>query len=152
VSVHGLLEVVQLLGSGITAGVLVCVTISLVPTFLALPADRYLEVHRLAGRGFDPAMPVIVLGTTAVTAALACQDSSRTVHWLRAAAVLLLLGVSAVSHLCNVPINRRIRQADPAAVLADWPDPRQTWRRWNLLRTAFAVLALLINSLAMSGS
>ena len=149
-SVHGLLEVAQLLGSGITAGVLVCVAISLVPTFLALPADRYLEVHRLAGRGFDPAMPLIVLGTTAVTAVLAFEGSGRAVHWLRGTAVVLLLGVSAVSHLCNVPINRQIKRIDPDAVPADWPDPRQIWRRWNLLRTAFAVLALLVNSLAIS--
>jgi len=65
------LSIVELLGSGLTAGVLFAVALSVLPALFAMPMDRYIETHRLLGRNWDPTMPVIVLTSTAVDVALA---------------------------------------------------------------------------------
>ena len=92
-------------------------------------------------------MPVIVLTSTAVDVALALL-TDKTV--LFAVGAVLLLAVSGVSHLCNVPINRRVKGLDPERMPADWADPRPLWRRWHLLRTVLAFVALALNAAALA--
>jgi uncharacterized membrane protein len=140
------LSIVELLGSGLTAGVLFAVALSVLPALFAMPMDRYIETHRLLGRNWDPTMPVIVLTSTAVDVALAVL-TDKTV--LFAAGAVLLLAVSGVSHLCNVPINRRVKALDTSAIPAEWPDPRPLWRRFHTLRTVLAILALVVNAVAI---
>ncbi len=65
-------------------------------------------------------------------------------------AAVCLFGVSVVSHLCNVPINKRVHRTDPDAIPPGWQDPRPLWRRFHLLRTALAMVALAANSLAVT--
>lgn len=143
------LGVIALFGSGITAGVLFCVALSIVPTFQALAPGEYIRIHRLVGRNYDPVMPITVLSTTAACAALAVFSPATPAKAVFAATAVLLLGVSAVSHLCNVPINRSVKSLDAASVPASWADPRRRWRSWNLLRTGLAVAALLGNAAAL---
>ncbi|GHF28095.1 anthrone oxygenase family protein [Streptomyces morookaense] len=143
------LKVLVLLGSGITAGVLFCVALSVVPTFLRLPPHRYIEVHRLIGRNYDPTMPITVLSGTVIDIALAVAEHRGTPRVLFGIAAGLLLGVSAVSHLANVPINRTVKSLPDGAVPDGWPDPRRRWRNWNLLRTGCAVAALGTNAAAV---
>ena len=142
-----LLAVVALVGSGTVAGVLFAVALSMVPALMAMSPERYLQAHRLLGRNWDPTMPVIVLSSTAAAVALAVLSggAGRAVY---AGAAVALLGVSVVSHLANVPINRRMREVEPDAVPPDWVDPRPVWRRWHLLRTVLAMLALTGNAVA----
>ncbi|MCQ4084266.1 DUF1772 domain-containing protein [Streptomyces sp. RB6PN25] len=142
------LRVLATLGSGITAGVLFAVALSVLPALFAMPTGTYIYAHKLLGRHWDPVMPATVLGTTVVDAAL-CPTGPSSARGLYVAAAVLMLGVSAVSHLCNVPINRRVKAVQDPKVLPDgWTDPRPTWRRWHLLRTALAVAGLALNGLA----
>lgn len=141
---------VALVGSGLTAGVLFCVALSVVPALRALPPDRYVQTHKLLGRNYDPTMPLIVLATAVVDVLLAVVTSPTGPRSLFVIAAALMLGVSVVSHLCNVPINRRVKALNPAAIPEDWMDPRPLWRRWHLLRTALAVLALVVNAVAVA--
>ncbi|MFI6847841.1 DUF1772 domain-containing protein [Kitasatospora sp. NBC_00085] len=145
------LGVLALLGSGVTAGVLFAVALSVLPALFAMPTSTYVYAHQLLGRNWDPTMPAIVLGSTLADVLWALLGGSA----VRAAAVtaaVLLLGVSAVSHLCNVPINRRVKAVeDPQRLPADWTDPRPLWRRWHLLRTTLAVAALIANTVAALG-
>ncbi|XVQ90045.1 anthrone oxygenase family protein [Microbispora siamensis] len=136
------LDFVALVGAGVTAGVLFCVALSIMPAFNALPVDRYVELHRLVGRNYDPTMPITVLATT-----LACvARASLTPGWPRAlpfaAAALLLLAVSAVSHLGNVPINRLVKGAQAQPSPSQLYRLRRRWRLLHLLRTGLALLAL----------
>ncbi|MFC8130158.1 DUF1772 domain-containing protein [Streptomyces sp. NPDC057302] len=143
---NDVLAIAALLGSGVTAGVLFAVALSVLPALFAMETGTYVYAHRLLGRNWDPTMPVIVLSSTLVEAVLAVASEG----WTRAlfvVAAVLLLGVSAVSHLCNVPINRRVKSVDdPQQLPADWEDPRPLWRRWHLLRTTLAVLALAVTA------
>lgn len=143
------LRILAVFGTGITAGVLFCVALSIVPAFLALPAGRYVETHRLIGRNYDTVMPATVLTTTAACAGLAAVSPGAVARLLFAGCAVLMFGVSVVSHLGNVPINRTVRALDPSAVPSEWDDPRARWRRWNLLRTALAVAALIASASAV---
>lgn len=145
----GMLGAAALIGSGLVAGVLFAVAISTVPALMAMPPDRYIYAHKLLGRNWDPTMPIIVLGSMLLDLTLAALVHG-TIRWLFLAAAVLLLGVSTVSHLCNVPINKRMRALTPEAIPADWRDPRPLWRSWHLLRTALAIAALCVNSAAVA--
>lgn len=146
---ESVLRVVALAGSGLTAGVLLAVAISVVPALGAVPPPLYVRFNQLLGRNWDPTMPVIVLASalsSALLAALMDGDRTRVMFGVGAA---LLVGVSGVSHLLNVPLNRQIKGLDPDALPANWQDPRAVWRRWHLLRTGLAISALLVNVLAV---
>ncbi|QYC40177.1 hypothetical protein Nocox_12795 [Nonomuraea coxensis DSM 45129] len=138
------LSVAVVVGSGVVAGVLFAVALSVFPALQAMPADRYVYTHKLVGRHWDPTMPVLVLSTTAADVVLAAAPAAGR-PWFAAAAVLLA-AVSVVSHFCNVPINRRVKSLPDWTIPAGWRDPRPLWRRWHLLRTALAVLAALANA------
>ncbi|MDQ1041638.1 putative membrane protein [Streptomyces sp. V3I8] len=141
-----LLRVLSLLGSGLTAGVLFAVAVSTLPALVAMEPGTYVYAHQLLGRYWDPLMPIIVLSTTATDALLAGLGPAGVRGWYVAAAAVLL-GVSGISHLCNVPLNRQVKAIrDPGRLPADWMDPRPLWRRWHLLRTTLAVAALLVNA------
>jgi uncharacterized membrane protein len=140
-----LLAVLALVGSGVIAGVLFAVALSVLPALFAMPVERYVYTHQLIGRHWDPTMPIVVLSTTAVEVALAVLEGSA----LYAAGAVLLLAVSVVSHFCNVPINRVVKSLDPDRIPAQWWDPRPLWRRWHMLRTVLAVLASVVTAVAV---
>ncbi|MEU8803916.1 DUF1772 domain-containing protein [Spirillospora sp. NPDC048819] len=144
------LVVVGLTGSGITAGVLLAVAISVVPAMAAVSPLMYVRFHQLLGRNWDPTMPAIVLTSALTCVALAVVAGGNGSRVLFGCAAALLVAVSGVSHLLNVPLNRQVKGLDPDAPLpADWRDPRAEWRRWHLLRTGLAIAALLLNALAV---
>jgi uncharacterized membrane protein len=144
------LSVVALSGSGVTAGVLLAVAISAVPALAAVSPPLYVRIHQLLGRNWDPTMPLIVLTSALACGTLAVTADETPARVLFGAGAVLLAGVSGVSHLLNVPLNRAVKRLDPAAPLpADWRDPRPEWRRWHLLRTALAIAAMLAVALAV---
>ncbi|CAM5403353.1 DUF1772 domain-containing protein [Streptomyces pseudogriseolus] len=145
-AIEGGLGVAALLGAGVTAGVLFAVALSVLPALFAMETGTYVYAHQLLGRNWDPTMPVIVLSSTLADTVLAVVGEGAP-RVLFAVAAVLLLGVSGVSHLCNVPINRRVKSVtDPGRLPADWQDPRPLWRRWHLLRTTLAVCALALTA------
>ncbi|WP_433336496.1 DUF1772 domain-containing protein [Spirillospora sp. CA-294931] len=145
----GMLGTTVLIGSGLIAGVLFAVALSTVPALMAMPPDRYIYTHKLLGRNWDPTMPIIVLSSVLLDVVLVFAVSEPA-RWLFLGAAVLLLGVSVVSHLCNVPINKQMREVREDSMPADWRDPRPLWRSWHLLRTALAISALGVNSVAVS--
>ncbi|TCP56799.1 putative membrane protein [Tamaricihabitans halophyticus] len=140
------LGVLALLGSGVTAGVLFAVALSVLPALQRMPADRYVYAHQLIGRNWDPTMPIVVLTSVALDMALAAVISTWQGRLLAGSAAVLLFGVSVVSHLCNVPLNRQVKKVNPDNLPRDWWDPRPLWRRWHLLRTGLALTAFVVNA------
>jgi hypothetical protein len=134
------LGALALAGTGMTAGVLLAVAVSLVPVFLSLPPASYVQAHKVAGRYFDRFMPPTVLLTVAFEVLLAV----RTGHLLYAAAAAAMVGVSIVSQFGNVPVNRVVKALPSGEVPAGWADPRRRWQRLHLCRTGLAAAALLL--------
>lgn len=143
------LGVAVLLGSGLTAGVLFSVALSVVPAFQGVPPERYVEMHKLVGRRYDHVMPPMVLTWTLLSAVLATQAGSTPQRLLLALGAAAGCGVAAVSQLGNVPINRQVKALPAGPVPAGWADPRARWRAYNLVRTYLAVLGLAANACAL---
>jgi uncharacterized membrane protein len=141
-----MLRVLVVVCSGTVAGVFLAVTVSVVPALSALPTPRYIQVHRLLGRGYHPLMPLLVLVTLVGDVALAVTRPPVMVLALLAIAIACQVGVQLVSHLGNERLNRRVRAVDADALDPGWADPRPEWRRWHLLRTAFAVAVFALNA------
>jgi uncharacterized membrane protein len=144
--VNAALGVAVLLGSGLTAGVLFSVALSVVPAFLGVPPERYVEMHKLIGRRYDHVMPPLVATWTLLDLVLAAGADSAASRVLFVSAAVLGAGVAAVSQLGNVPINRQVKRLPAGPVPAGWTDPRGAWRAFNLVRTYLAVLALAANA------
>lgn len=142
--------VAAVLGSGVVAGVLFAVALSVLPALAAMSPERYVYTHQMLGRRWDPTMPIIVLGSLVIDLVLGVLAPTPPVRVLFLAAAVLLVGVSVVSHFGNVPINRRVRHLDPERVPVGWHDPRPLWRRWHLVRTVLALLALTVNTVALT--
>ena len=143
------LAAAALVGSGLTAGVLFSVALSIVPAFNSVPPERYVELHRLIGRRYDRVMPPTVLTWTLLDGVLAAGTGGG-VRQLFALAGVLGCGVAAVSQFGNVPINRRVKRMASGPVPDDWADPRPRWRVLNLVRTYLAVLGLAANAGALA--
>jgi hypothetical protein len=141
--------VVILVAGGVAAGVLFSVSLSVVPAFLALAPDRYVELHKLVGRRYDKVMPPTVMTVVVADAVLAATTAEVLVRSLFVLSAILGVGVVVVSQFGNVPINRQVKSLAPGAVPAAWQDPRRRWRALNLLRTSFAMLGLAINACAL---
>lgn len=146
---HGL-SLVALLGSGIVAGVFFAVAISVIPTAMALSVDRYVEIHKLLGRYYDPTMPIIVISAGLADFVLGGVADRSWIQALFVLSGLSLAGVSVVSRACNVPINRQVQLVESGSIPDGWQDPRPLWRNWHYLRTALALFGLAANAIAVA--
>ena len=142
------LSVVVLLGSGTTLGIFVAVAVSVAPALFTMAPEQYVQTHRLLGRGYHPLMPIVTNVTMLAGFALALLAPQTPTRLLFGLAAVTVIGIQAVSHLGNVPINRTLAAYAGGPIGRDWTDPRPRWHSWHLLRTALAALALVANSIA----
>jgi uncharacterized membrane protein len=68
-----------------------------------------------------------------------------------AGALLYLIGCIGVTMVCNVPLNNRLAQVEPASPegTALWQHYLVAWTRWNSVRTAASALAAVCFIVAM---
>jgi uncharacterized membrane protein len=140
-----LLVAVAVLGTGTIAGVLVSVAGAIAPTFVQLPGERYVQVHQLLDRRFDPLMPILNALTMVGTIILVVVRGY-PVRLLYIAVAVLMALVAAVSGMVNVPINRKVLAWDADHPPREWAELRTRWARWNLVRTVFAIGAFVAST------
>jgi uncharacterized membrane protein len=143
------LSVLVLLGTGLVAGVLFAVAISVMPALIAMTPDRYVDTHKLLGKRYDRIMPFIVSGSVLVDAAFAVRAHDMGPRALFIAGALAMAGVAVVSQTRNVPINNRVKKTRPEDLGPNWPDPRRQWRDWHLLRTCCAIAGSALTAAAV---
>jgi hypothetical protein len=137
------LSAVFVLLTGGLAGVLAGVELAVVPMLAALPGDRFIEVHRLLDRRFDPTMPrtaqlALITGLTLVI--ITPGTAGRVAFGLALSAVV---AVALISELGNVRMNRRIDSWPPGDPPDGWTVLRAGWARANRVRTAAAAAGFL---------
>lgn len=126
---------------GALAGALLAVEVAVVPMMGALSGDRYVQVHRLLDRRFDPLMPVlarIAMGADLFLTVFAPGWGARAAF---AAAEAGLIGVALISELSNVRLNRAIDTWEPDRLPGTWARTREHWARANRYRTLVAAVA-----------
>lgn len=139
-----------LLSNGVAAGVMVSTVIGIVPMTLVLPYEQYVDFIRFLWPRYDPVMPIMHVLTLVCDVILAILSPGKPARFLFVVAALLLATVMIVSISKNVPINRYVTSLNAAECPPNWADrdPRLRWRKWNLLRTILAMLALVANVIA----
>ena len=147
-----LLASIALLGSGLAAGGLAISALGGAPLLLALPVDRYVPVHKFLVTRFDPFMPICLLTGLVGDILGAIFGDLAAARGLYACAAAAALAVLLISLTKNVPINKWVEKLDPDDLPANWDavDPRERWRNWNMVRTAFAILAYVLNVAAVA--
>jgi len=145
-----LLATIAIFANGIAAGIMLSTVIGIVPMMLILPYGRYVQTVQFLRPRFDPVMPITNGCALALDIALAATSGPTGSIAAFATAALLLGSAMAVSITKNVPINRFIMSLDSERQPDEWAhiDPRATWRRWNLIRTALALAAFFTNVVA----
>ncbi|GAA1666125.1 DUF1772 domain-containing protein [Fodinicola feengrottensis] len=138
---------IALLAIGLSAGTLVGTTIGVVPFYHTLPASDYVRAHAFAAGRYDPFQPACLLVTVVADVLVAITAPVPAGRVLAGVCALLAASVVTVSVTRNVPVNRWLRSLDPEQLPTDFADrdPRAYWTKWNQVRTALAVLALLGN-------
>lgn len=70
---------------------------------------------------------------------------------LFAGSLLYLVGTMLVTFACNVPRNGRLASVDPASVAAGpiWAEYVTSWTKWNHVRTAAALAAAAMLTIAL---
>jgi uncharacterized membrane protein len=134
-----ILLAVFLLLSGILAGVLFTVEVAIVPAVGALPGERYVQMHRLLDRRFDPLMPRVNKVALAICVALVILAGGAWPRIAIALAGLCIVGVAVVSEGWNVRINRVVDRWEPETPPEDWNVTRTRWAAANRVRTLFAM-------------
>lgn len=147
-----LLTMVALLGSGLTAGVLVSTVLGIMPLMATFPPDTYVVSHRYLWSRYDPFMPICFGLSVVAGGALTVLAPTSGARLLFGGAAVLLAVVMVISITKQVPINRWVRALDPAALPANWDtvDPRARWRGWNFVRTALACVGFGVNTAAVA--
>ncbi|MEU8523366.1 DUF1772 domain-containing protein [Streptomyces sp. NBC_01216] len=135
-----------LLAGGLAAGGL-AISVLAAPLFTTLPTGMYVPVHKGLVTRFDPFMPISLLSCLLCDLGLVATGPTAAVRVLAGSGAVLLAAAVTVSLTKNVPINRWLSTLDPQALPADFErrDPRERWIRWNRVRGALAVTALLAN-------
>ncbi|OEV13705.1 putative membrane protein [Streptomyces sp. Amel2xB2] len=143
-----LVHALVIVASGIVTGTFFAVAVSVFPVLMAMPPQQYVQTQRRLGEGYHPVMPVIVSTVLVGDVLLAVFADTGRLRLVYVAAAVLFLAVPLISQYGNLPLNKAIQAADRHGVPEDWADPRPGWRRWHLIRSVFAVVALVLNVLA----
>lgn len=147
-----LLAPLALLGTGLAAGGLAISALGGAPLLLALPVDRYVPVHKFLVTRFDPFMPICLLTGLVCDLLVTILGNAGSARGLFGGAAAACVAVLFVSLTKNVPINKWVERLNPNELPANWAavDPRERWRNWNIVRTGFAILAHVLNVLAIA--
>jgi uncharacterized membrane protein len=133
--------------NGVAAGIMLSTVVGIVPMMVAQPYQGYVRTVQFLWPRYDPLMPILNASALVLAAFGAVAAGGGPARPVLATAAILLATVMAISITKNVPVNRFVSGLDPERQPDDWArlDPRRRWQRWNLIRTALAVLAFAAN-------
>lgn len=145
---------VAAVGCGLTAGVFLAFSISVMPALRSRPTPEAVATMQQVNIVIvSPIFLTIFLGSAgaAVTAAVGAFVSGGPSRALTSAgALLIVIGCVAVTSVVNVPLNDALAAVQPnSRAGADlWADFSDRWTRWNHVRTAAASVAAMTLTLA----
>jgi uncharacterized membrane protein len=145
---------VAAIGCGVTAGVLLAFSVSVIPALRRQPPSA--AIASMQQMNIDIVSPVFMtffLGSAAAasTAAVAALWSGRDDRALvTLGAGLFVVGCFVVTIVVNVPLNDALAVVDPgsSASVPVWQDYLTQWTRWNHARTVAAITAAAVLTVA----
>lgn len=145
---------VAAVGCGLTAGVLLAFSISVMPALGSRPApDAISTMQQINVVIVSPVFLTAFLGSAgaAVTAAVgALVSGAPTRALIVAGALMYVIGCVVVTMAVNVPLNDSLAAVDPNSPAGTdlWSNYLPEWTRWNHARSAAAALACVALTVA----
>jgi len=124
-------------------GGLFFVNMAIVPTFLALSTERYVEFHHVLDRFSDPYMPILTFSTALLGLGELWFTPSPWLFASRLIGVICIASVAVISILVHGPLNRRIRTWQPDKHLEHLTELRSKWVMGHRVRTVIAFIGLV---------
>ena len=123
------------------------------PALATLSQRSQVEAERAVTRRFGAIMPVFMTATLASCIPVLGSIRDRRSMTFRTAlgGLLCYAAMLGVTFAGNMPINRRVLAATPAAPPAEWDALRRRWDRWHALRNTLNALGfglLIMSALA----
>ncbi|HYE21467.1 MAG TPA: anthrone oxygenase family protein [Tepidisphaeraceae bacterium] len=149
------LVIVGAIGAGVIGGVFFAFSSFVMGALGRVPAREGVRAMQAINVVvLNPLFLGVFVGTAIVCAAagaMAVWYGAAGRWWVVAGGGLYVVGTFGVTVACNVPLNDRLARVDADAPEAEgvWVDYQRRWARWNHVRTAAAVGAMVAMILAI---
>jgi uncharacterized membrane protein len=150
-SLFTILEVLAIIGSGLTAGVFYAFSTFVMAALARLPADQGIAaMNSINITVINPWFMTVFLGTPIVCAILFVMA---LLKWSEPAAAIILVasliyvvGALVVTMVFNVPLNNELAAVTSSAGQggAVWTRYLSDWTFWNSVRTAAPLLSMVL--------
>ena len=127
--------------AGVLAGEEFIVRYGVQPALAALDDEAHLRARQALIRRLMVLVPSIMIPTVIVGILVAVLGGGGPGCYLRIAGAVALVGFLIASFAGTVPINIKVNDWDPAAPPADWRTVITRWKRIDVIRSSFALLA-----------
>lgn len=141
-------------GCGVTAGILLAFSISVMPALATRPAaEAAATMQHINIAIVSPVFLTVFLGSavTSITAAIGVLLSGSGSQVLTVGgALLFIVGCVAVTMAINVPLNNTLTAIDSSspAGMQVWQNYLDEWTLWNHARTVAATAACIVFAIA----
>jgi uncharacterized membrane protein len=137
----------NLLLAGLVSGTLFGIVFGYNPA--SLSAQAYIEQQQNAIRSLNTLMPVLGFVTIILTLTAAIlQRKDRTVFILLLVSSFLFITSGLVTRFGNQPINSIVMTWDPLQAPVEWPNLRDRWWSFHVIRTVTSIVAFCLISVA----
>ncbi len=153
---YAVLTILSAAGCGLIAGIFYAFSSFIMKALARLPSAQGIAAMQSINIAvINPRFMAVFLGTAVCCIALCIYS---VMAWqlprsalLLAGSVLYLFGTILVTMKCNVPRNDVLAAIDPASVAGEkiWSDYLTAWTNWNHVRTAAALVAMVLFILAL---
>lgn len=141
--IYQLLELATFIMLSLLVGGLFFVNMAVAPTFAALSAGRYAEVHHVLDKYSDPYMPRLTFATALLALGEVWFPQPAWQLLIRIIGIACILGIAITSIVVHGPVNRRIRTWQPEKNLEHLPEMRARWISGHHFRTVLAFIGLV---------
>lgn len=141
-------QFVSLVVVGLVAGIFVATQIGQLRVQNTLDARGFVLVKREFEVAVGRVMPVLTVAAGVSIIPVVILAGSRWVRGIAIVALVLWIGVVAVTLVFNAPVNAAAATWDPASPPLDWEAQRNRWHLGQTLRTPLAVLSFVAVVLA----
>lgn len=150
-SLFTILEVLAIVGSGLTAGIFFAFSTFVMAALARLPPDQGIAaMNSINITVINPWFMAVFIGTPVICAILAVMAllkwSEPGAVIILAACVLYIVGSFVVTMVFNVPLNNALAPVTSAAGegAALWTRYLSDWTFWNTVRTAAPLFAMVL--------
>ncbi|MGN7820038.1 anthrone oxygenase family protein [Chitinophaga sp. 22536] len=142
--------ILAVLTTGLLTGIFFGFEVAINPAFARLDDAQYIiAMQAINDVIVNPVFIFVFLGAAVLLPVAAFQQQGRRKSLLWVAAALYIIGVLAITSVCNVPLNDALAKVQVAGASAQQLKTAregfaEPWNRWHTIRTIAGIVATII--------